>query len=63
MEVAPEAITDALKLQADVTNLPAVSFEGNYAFPALQLNLAASQTSDSLTGESYPLGCSTYTKS
>ncbi|KAI0739287.1 hypothetical protein C8Q80DRAFT_1124618 [Daedaleopsis nitida] len=51
MEVAPEAITDTLKLQADITNLPAVCFEGNYVFPALQLNLAALQTADSLAGE------------
>lgn len=52
MEVAPESISNALKLQAEVTNLPPVGFEGNYAFPALQANFAAAQTADSLAGAS-----------
>lgn len=51
MELAPEDISIALKRQADVTNLPAVGFEGNYAHPALQANFAAAQPANALAGE------------
>ncbi|KAI0744320.1 hypothetical protein C8Q80DRAFT_1272880 [Daedaleopsis nitida] len=46
LEVAPHEISDALKLQADVTNLPRIGFDNNYAFPTMQLNLAPVQRAD-----------------
>ena len=46
MESAPPEFAAALRRQADVTNLPQVGFDGNYAFPTFQANFAATQEAD-----------------
>ena len=51
LEAAPESISIALKRQAEVTNLPRVGYEGNYAFPTMQANFAATQRADALARE------------
>lgn len=43
LEAAPSALGQALELQAEVTNLPRLGYEGNYAFPTMQANFAATQ--------------------
>lgn len=50
LESGPKNLCDALRLQAEVTNLPRVGHEGNYAFPTMQLNIASTKSSDSLAG-------------
>ncbi|KAI0730681.1 hypothetical protein C8Q76DRAFT_690725 [Earliella scabrosa] len=48
LEAAPEEISLALKRQAEVTNLPRVGYDGNYAYPTMQANFAATQRADAL---------------
>ncbi|KAI0716827.1 hypothetical protein C8Q76DRAFT_616910, partial [Earliella scabrosa] len=48
LEAAPKRVSEALKRQADVTNLPRVGCNENYAFPTMQLNIAATQPADAL---------------
>lgn len=50
LETGPKEIADVLRLQAEVTNLPRVGYEGNYAFPTMQLNIAATKPADTLAG-------------
>lgn len=50
LETGPKAISDALRLQAEVTNLPRVGYGGNYAFPTMQLNIAATKSADAVAG-------------
>lgn len=60
LEAAPDEISFALKRQAEVTNMPRVGYDGNYAYPTMQANFAASQRSSALACtchslSSYPL--------
>ena len=48
LAAAPDDLTVPLKRQAHVTNLPRVGCDDNFAFPTMQLNLAATQPADSL---------------
>lgn len=50
-EVAPENVIKALKTQADLINLFPVGSERNYAFPAAQLNISATQKDGQVAGE------------
>ena len=45
---APAELGLALKRQAEITNLPRVGYDGNYAFPTMQGNFAAAQCADAL---------------
>ena len=51
LEAAPEEISQALKRQAEVTNLPRVGYDGNYAYPTMQANFAACQPRNALARE------------
>ena len=53
LEAAPEEISLALKRQAEVTNLPRVGYEGNYAHPTMQANFAPTQPASALVSHSY----------
>lgn len=55
LESGPPELVSALQLQAEVTNLPPVGFEGNYAFPTMQLNISPTQAADKLAGMSSSL--------
>ncbi|KAI0705690.1 hypothetical protein C8Q76DRAFT_801423 [Earliella scabrosa] len=46
LESSPPEFATAMRRQADVTNLPRVGFDGNYAFPTFQANFAATQEAD-----------------
>ncbi|KAI0709813.1 hypothetical protein C8Q76DRAFT_798600 [Earliella scabrosa] len=48
LETAPAEISMALRRQAEVINLPHIGYEGNYAFPTMQANFAATQSPDAL---------------
>ncbi|GBE85736.1 hypothetical protein SCP_0802580 [Sparassis crispa] len=45
---APPYLKQALKCQADVTNLPPLGHSGNYAFPMQQINISATKPSNTL---------------
>lgn len=49
LEAGTLEVAAALKLQADVTNLPPVRFEGNYTFLTMQLNITPTQPAGGLT--------------
>ena len=51
LECGPKEISDALKLQAQAISLPPVGYEGNYAFPAMQLNVTSTKVADDHAGE------------
>ena len=44
MQAAPIELNNTLARHADAINLPSVGCEGNYAFPSVQLNIAATKT-------------------
>lgn len=51
LECGPKEISDALKLQAQAISLPPVGYVGNYAFPAMQLNVTSTKVADDRAGE------------
>ncbi|TFK78861.1 hypothetical protein K466DRAFT_441144, partial [Polyporus arcularius HHB13444] len=48
LEAGCDKICHALKVQAEVTNLPRVGYEGNYAFPTAQFNISSTKLADAL---------------
>ncbi|KAI0741511.1 hypothetical protein C8Q80DRAFT_1273930 [Daedaleopsis nitida] len=53
LKTGPQAMSDALRLQAEVSNLPRVGYEGNYMFPTMQLNIAATKPADALAASEF----------
>ena len=48
LEAGPKEVALALKRQAEATNMPRIGDINNYAFPTMQLNIAATKTADAL---------------
>ena len=44
-------MTLALKQQAEATNVPRIGFDGNYAFPTMQLNISSTKSAYALERE------------
>ena len=50
MKAAPTDLNETLARHADAINLPSVGCEDNYAFPSVQLNIAATKSGAPVQG-------------